>query len=105
TILQRLTGEWAALLQPDAILTVCGEIGYARWRDCGFCRKFGFLRQNSKTRSQKFHGLQSSKFPKKQICDRTAKFPETHASSTRNRSRRAPCKPDSPGLSRKISTY
>ena len=32
-ILQRLTGEWAALLQPDAILTVCREIGYTAWRD------------------------------------------------------------------------
>jgi hypothetical protein len=28
TILQRFTTEWAALLQPEAILTVCGEIGY-----------------------------------------------------------------------------
>jgi hypothetical protein len=27
TILQRFTGEYAALLQPDAILAVCGEIG------------------------------------------------------------------------------
>ena len=27
TILQRFTGEWAALLQPDAILAVCSEIG------------------------------------------------------------------------------
>jgi hypothetical protein len=26
TLLQRFTGEWAALLPPDAILTVCGEI-------------------------------------------------------------------------------
>src|SRR6266511_4419828 len=33
TILQRLTGEWATLLQPDAILAVCGEIGYTAWRD------------------------------------------------------------------------
>jgi Transposase DDE domain len=33
TILQRLTGEWATLLQPDAILTVCQEIGYTAWRD------------------------------------------------------------------------
>jgi hypothetical protein len=33
TILQRFTGEWAALLQPDAILTVCREIGYTAWRD------------------------------------------------------------------------
>jgi hypothetical protein len=33
TILQRFTGEWALLLQPDAILTVCREIGYTAWRD------------------------------------------------------------------------
>ena len=33
TILQRFTGEWAALLQPDAILAVCGEIGSTGWRD------------------------------------------------------------------------
>jgi hypothetical protein len=33
TILQRFTGEWAMLLQPEAILTVCGEIGYTAWRD------------------------------------------------------------------------
>jgi Transposase DDE domain len=33
TILQRFTGEWAALLQPDAILAVCHEIGYTGWRD------------------------------------------------------------------------
>src|SRR5215510_14600435 len=33
TILQGLTGEWATLLQPDAILAVCREIGYTRWRD------------------------------------------------------------------------
>jgi hypothetical protein len=33
TILQRFTGEWATLLQPEAILTVCGESGYTRWRD------------------------------------------------------------------------
>ena len=32
-ILQRLTGEWATLLQPDAILAVCREIGYTGWRD------------------------------------------------------------------------
>ena len=32
-ILQRFTDEWSALLQPDAILTVCGEIGYTGWRD------------------------------------------------------------------------
>jgi hypothetical protein len=32
-ILQRLTGEWAALLHPDAILAACGEVGYTRWRD------------------------------------------------------------------------
>src|ERR671919_680743 len=33
TILQRFTGEWATLLQPDAILAVCREIGYTAWRD------------------------------------------------------------------------
>ena len=33
TILQRLTGEWAMLLQPDAMLTVCREIGDTAWRD------------------------------------------------------------------------
>jgi hypothetical protein len=33
TILQRFTGEWAMLLQPEAILTVCQEIGYTAWRD------------------------------------------------------------------------
>ena len=33
TILQRLTGEWATRLPPDAMLTVCREIGYTAWRD------------------------------------------------------------------------
>jgi DDE family transposase len=33
TILQRITDEWSALLHPDAILTVCREIGYTTWRD------------------------------------------------------------------------
>lgn len=33
TILQRFTSEWAVLLQPDAMLTVCREIGYTTWRD------------------------------------------------------------------------
>jgi len=33
TILPRFTGEWAALLQPDAILAVCSEMGYTAWRD------------------------------------------------------------------------
>jgi IS4 transposase len=32
-LLQRFTGEWAMLLQPDAILAVCREIGYTAWRD------------------------------------------------------------------------
>jgi Transposase DDE domain len=32
TTLQRFTTEWAALLQPDAIQTVCREIGYTAWR-------------------------------------------------------------------------
>jgi hypothetical protein len=33
TILQRVTGEWAVLLQPEAILAVCHEIGSTAWRD------------------------------------------------------------------------
>jgi Transposase DDE domain len=33
TTLQRFTTEWATLLQPEAILTVCREIGYTAWRD------------------------------------------------------------------------
>jgi Transposase DDE domain len=33
TTLQRLTGEWTMLLQPEAILAVCREIGYTVWRD------------------------------------------------------------------------
>ena len=32
-ILQRLTGEWVALLQPEAMLAACGEVGYTGWRD------------------------------------------------------------------------
>jgi hypothetical protein len=32
-ILQRFTTEWATLLQPEAILRVCREIGYTTWRD------------------------------------------------------------------------
>jgi hypothetical protein len=32
TILQRFTTEWAALLQPAAILAACGEVGYIAWR-------------------------------------------------------------------------
>jgi hypothetical protein len=32
TILQRFTTEWAALLQPKAILAACGEVGYLAWR-------------------------------------------------------------------------
>jgi Transposase DDE domain len=32
-ILQRFTTEWAMLLQPEAILSVCREIGYTTWRD------------------------------------------------------------------------
>jgi hypothetical protein len=31
--LPRMTGEWAALLHPDAILAACGEVGYTGWRD------------------------------------------------------------------------
>jgi hypothetical protein len=33
SILQRFTGEWATLLQPEALLAVCREIGYMAWRD------------------------------------------------------------------------
>jgi hypothetical protein len=33
TILQRFTGQWSMLLQPDAVLTVCRAIGYTAWRD------------------------------------------------------------------------
>jgi hypothetical protein len=33
TILQRFTTEWAALLQPEAILAACGEVGYTTWHD------------------------------------------------------------------------
>jgi hypothetical protein len=33
SILQRRRGEWDALLQPEAILAVCGEIGYTGWHD------------------------------------------------------------------------
>ena len=35
TILQRFTGEWATLWQPDALLAVGGAIGDTRWRDRG----------------------------------------------------------------------
>jgi len=34
TIRQRLTGEWAMLRQPDAILAACGELGDTGWRGC-----------------------------------------------------------------------
>jgi hypothetical protein len=33
TILQGFTTEWATLLQPEAILTVCSEMGYTGWRN------------------------------------------------------------------------
>ena len=33
TLLLRLTGEWAGLLQRDAILPVCRELGAPAWRD------------------------------------------------------------------------
>jgi hypothetical protein len=33
TILQRFATEGAALLQPDAMLAVCGEVGSTGWRD------------------------------------------------------------------------
>ena len=32
TLLQRFTTEWAALLQPEAILAACGEVGHIAWR-------------------------------------------------------------------------
>jgi hypothetical protein len=31
-ILQRFTTEWAALLQLEAILDACGEVGHKAWR-------------------------------------------------------------------------
>ena len=31
--LQRLTGEWAALLQPDVMLAAYSEVGSTGWRD------------------------------------------------------------------------
>jgi hypothetical protein len=33
TVLTRLKTDWAAQLQPDAILAVCQEAGYTSWRD------------------------------------------------------------------------
>jgi len=30
---QRFTADWATLLQPEAILAACGEVGYTTWRD------------------------------------------------------------------------
>ncbi len=33
TILQRCTTAWATRRHPDAMLTVCREIGYPAWRD------------------------------------------------------------------------
>jgi hypothetical protein len=33
TILPRFTGEWAMRLPPEALLTICREIGYTAWRD------------------------------------------------------------------------
>jgi hypothetical protein len=33
TVLRRFTGEWAALLEPEAILSICEQIGYTAWRD------------------------------------------------------------------------
>jgi hypothetical protein len=32
-ILRRFTTEWTALLQPDAILAACSEVGDTTWRD------------------------------------------------------------------------
>jgi hypothetical protein len=31
--LQRLTTDWAAQLQPDAIQAACDAVGYTQWRD------------------------------------------------------------------------
>jgi hypothetical protein len=31
-LLQRFTSEWAAVLQPEAILAACGEVGHRAWR-------------------------------------------------------------------------
>jgi hypothetical protein len=31
--LQRLTTDWAAQLQPDAIQAACDAVGYTLWRD------------------------------------------------------------------------
>jgi hypothetical protein len=33
TVLTRVKTEWAAQLQPDAILAVCQEAGYTSWCD------------------------------------------------------------------------
>jgi hypothetical protein len=33
TVLTRLNTDWAAPLEPDAILAVCREAGYTSWRD------------------------------------------------------------------------
>jgi hypothetical protein len=33
TILQCLTGEWAAPRHPEAILTACAKVGYTAWHD------------------------------------------------------------------------
>jgi hypothetical protein len=32
-ILQRFTTEWTALVQPDATLAACSEVGDTAWRD------------------------------------------------------------------------
>jgi hypothetical protein len=32
-VLTRLKVDWAAQLQPDAIMAVCQEAGYTSWRD------------------------------------------------------------------------
>ena len=32
-VLTRLKTDWAAQLQPDAMMAVCQKAGYTRWRD------------------------------------------------------------------------
>src|SRR5712691_1560163 len=74
-------------LEPRVALQVCRlPIGVARhphvadehvrktplsWLLNGFCRKVRFLGQNPKIGSQEFKDLQTPRFSKKQLCDRT----------------------------------